>query len=1274
MRLRNNKKQSLLIAFVCCAILAMVICVSVGIRPASEDKLGNTAAVQDSAQMEAHEATDKRSASSAGSEKGDAGDKDLDSGAASRSDQVDGDGLVGGEGQVSGDDRSDANGPASGGAEDGGLDVEKDGGQSQRDHAAASGDVPSADVPMTSGTSAAADSVISAKASDNPAPRDVVVSSDSVIELVDEPVFTIPAGVAYVPGEVLVTVDKGLNAAQLAELLRASDARTVDPDSAQWVTDDMVRFDVAEGFSVEDAVNELLVVGVAKNAQPDYVYFAEETAPSNGALYAMQDADALGNGTGASDAATTTGEMAADGDVVVEDASATDDADAIVVQSDDGGYLFEADEDTEGVRDAQDAMDSLAALDVQGADGNAVAQNDPISDDPYSVFQWNLPSINAQRVWDLEQESPLTKVGVAIIDCGFDVNHPDIKNMVAPGSPYNAYRASRGETDAALLADVSSGSDSEGVGKFDHGMHIAGIVAAQRNNGVGIAGITDNAQLVPIRAFNYSSTNFGATSGALAKAFDYVIQNKATYNIRVVNLSLGMKVSSIATDDKLCEQIDRAYAEGIITVCSAGNEGRNGPYINYPSDWATAVSVINLRNETYATIPKTYSASTGYTGATWSSAMDVTRNVTSNYNAPDQTTKDISAPGVNILSTTDNTTTNILGNEEYYMFDSGTSMAAPHATGVLAIMFGKTEVDANGEGSQYMVDKLYESARTVKDDVAFDPEYGHGEVDALGAWNALDDPFVEGPTYVVAGQSGVTYAVVSDKTSTSAVASGWSFASSDKGVLEVDESTGACTPKAMGAVQVTATKGARSLTKTVTVFGGIQGLDVTMAGATTDYGVDEPTAMAWEWGVEGDAFVTESGVLTAGKSATKLTLSATLVATKGSPYGVTLTKDVYVLGALTGASVQAGEDVTLSLEAPEGFDESDSEFVWWSSDATVATVKGGVVRGVRGGTATIWVAPRSAITVDDGGVIRADKGMSCSAAVNVKDSIARSEVKVLGLGNKTYTGSAIMPEPLLTYGSTILTPKVDYTVAYSNNVKAGNATVTIAGKGCFAGTTRTAAFKIVPAKVSSAKAEAIAVQAYTGKVVTPKPKLTFGGKALKLGTDYTLAYKGNVKAGTATVVVTGRGNFKGTKSVPFKIVAPTVSYRAYVQDDGWKAWATGGKTSGTTGKSKRAEAVGIKVSTLPVSGGITYRAYVQGSGWQAWTSNGATAGLANKGRRLEALQVKLTGKMAKRYDVLYRVHCQRVGWTKWVKSGTVAGAAKSGLRIEALQVRLVPRG
>jgi uncharacterized protein YjdB len=73
-------------------------------------------------------------------------------------------------------------------------------------------------------------------------------------------------------------------------------------------------------------------------------------------------------------------------------------------------------------------------------------------------------------------------------------------------------------------------------------------------------------------------------------------------------------------------------------------------------------------------------------------------------------------------------------------------------------------------------------------------------------------------------------------------------------------------------------------------------------------------------------------------------------------------------------------------------------------------------------------------------------------------------------------------------------------------------------------------------------------------------------------------------------------------------------------------------------------------------------------------SNGATAGLANKGRRLEALQVKLTGKMAKKYDVVYRVHCQRIGWTEWVKSGTVAGAAKSGLRIEALQVRLVPRG
>lgn len=74
------------------------------------------------------------------------------------------------------------------------------------------------------------------------------------------------------------------------------------------------------------------------------------------------------------------------------------------------------------------------------------------------------------------------------------------------------------------------------------------------------------------------------------------------------------------------------------------------------------------------------------------------------------------------------------------------------------------------------------------------------------------------------------------------------------------------------------------------------------------------------------------------------------------------------------------------------------------------------------------------------------------------------------------------------------------------------------------------------APLAPATISAIANQSYTGKAITPKPVVKLSGKTLKEGTDYTLSYKNNVNIGTATVTVTGKGNYTGTKSATFKIV------------------------------------------------------------------------------------------------------------------------------------------
>ena len=145
-----------------------------------------------------------------------------------------------------------------------------------------------------------------------------------------------------------------------------------------------------------------------------------------------------------------------------------------------------------------------------------------------------------------------------------------------------------------------------------------------------------------------------------------------------------------------------------------------------------------------------------------------------------------------------------------------------------------------------------------------------------------------------------------------------------------------------------------------------------------------------------------------------------------------------------------------------------------------------------------------------------------------------SSVTVSSIASQTYTGKAIRPSLTVKYGSNTLSSGTDYTASYSSNTNAGTATVTLTGKGKYTGTKKVT-FTIKPAAISAATASAIPSQTYTGKVLTPKPTLTFGGATLKENTDYTLAYKNNTNEGTATVTVTGKGNFTGTTSLTFKI-------------------------------------------------------------------------------------------------------------------------------------------
>ena len=126
-----------------------------------------------------------------------------------------------------------------------------------------------------------------------------------------------------------------------------------------------------------------------------------------------------------------------------------------------------------------------------------------------------------------------------------------------------------------------------------------------------------------------------------------------------------------------------------------------------------------------------------------------------------------------------------------------------------------------------------------------------------------------------------------------------------------------------------------------------------------------------------------------------------------------------------------------------------------------------------------------------------------------------------------------------------------------------------------------------------------------------------------------------------------------------------VVYTAHVQDKGDLPAARDGEVIGTTGESRRLEAMSATVDT----GGIEYRAHLQDKGWDSWVADGKQAGTTGESRRIEAVQMRLTGSAATDgHHVWYRVHSQDYGWLGWACDGEPAGTAGMSKRVEAYQV------
>ncbi|MGN1299276.1 MAG: GH25 family lysozyme [Candidatus Scatovivens sp.] len=127
----------------------------------------------------------------------------------------------------------------------------------------------------------------------------------------------------------------------------------------------------------------------------------------------------------------------------------------------------------------------------------------------------------------------------------------------------------------------------------------------------------------------------------------------------------------------------------------------------------------------------------------------------------------------------------------------------------------------------------------------------------------------------------------------------------------------------------------------------------------------------------------------------------------------------------------------------------------------------------------------------------------------------------------------------------------------------------------------------------------------------------------------------------------------------------SVRYQVHLKDLGWVNTVYDGQVGGTTGQSRRMEAIAIALNG--VDGNLTYQVHVQDYGWLGKVSEGQIAGTTGQSRRMEAIIINLDNSS---YSIKYRVHVKDIGWMPWVSSGQVAGTTGESRRIEAIQIKV----
>ena len=326
-------------------------------------------------------------------------------------------------------------------------------------------------------------------------------------------------------------------------------------------------------------------------------------------------------------------------------------------------------------------------------------------------LQWHYPLINLPEAWDITTGQASDRyIVVAVIDTGVFLSHPDLSGKLISGYDFISSISNAGDGNGIDNDPDDVGDGSLLSNSSWHGTHVAGTIGAHSNNNQGVAGVSWDAKIMPLRVLGKE----GGSGYDVAQAVLYAarLPNDSgtipSQKADVINLSLGGGGFSQATQDVYTQ----ARNAGVIIIAAAGNSNSSSRF--YPASYEGVVSV---------------------------SAVDYSKTKAPYSNFGDRI--DIAAPGGNtsvdlnndnrvdgVLSTLVNGSTGQrVGN---YAFYQGTSMAAPHMAGVVALMKAVYPALTPSEFDNLLIaGNLTDEAGTLgRDDI-----YGYGVVNAYKAVN-----------------------------------------------------------------------------------------------------------------------------------------------------------------------------------------------------------------------------------------------------------------------------------------------------------------------------------------------------------------------------------------------------------------------------------------------------------------------------------------------------------------------------------------------------------